>query len=358
MKNLGEYMESVKVLKKKIFQIFQKQQFLYSANFRKFKRDSSRQRVILIDTPLHGNLGDQAIVLAEQMFISEMLEFNYYEFTQAEYIVGRKELAKDIYKDDILLITGGGFIGTLWQNEEDILISILKDFKNNKIMIFPQTVFFEDTKYGILEKKRLLNAIKECSNIGIFLRDNASYKIMTEEKNLSKCQYFLVPDIVTYFKPEFSEEKRTKILFCMRCDKEKNTDRNAIYEIFHSLIEAGEDALYTDTVVHKRIGKKERQKAVRGKLFEFSSAKLVITDRIHGMLFAAVTGTPCIAMDNISRKVSGAYEWIQYLDYVQFVEEKELTLDIVRDMLNKKGCNYSNSKLQEYYELMKKEIVS
>ena len=76
------------------------------------------------------------------------------------------------------------------------------------------------------------------------------------------------------------------------------------------------------------------------------------------MLFAAVTGTPCIALDNVSKKVSGAYEWIQYLDYIQFKDEKEITLDHIWDMLGKKNCVYSNLELQEYYDLMKKEIAS
>lgn len=351
-------MKLVKRYVKKIFRIYDKQKFLFSSNFRKFKQDGSRQRVILIDTPTHGNLGDQAIALVEQKFITEVLDFSYYEFTKMEYIVGRSELVKAVHKDDILLIHGGGFIGTLWKNEEDILISILKDFGKNRIVILPQTAYFEDTRSGVLEKERFMEVVKECADIKIFLRDKVSYRILTKEMSLSKQQCFLVPDIVTYLIAEMEEQQRKKILFCMRKDVEKISDENQLFKIFHSLTETGEDVIFTDTTVNRKIGKKKRQKAVKAKLFEFSSAKLVITDRIHGMLFAAVTGTPCIAMDNISRKVSGAYEWIQYLDYVQFVEEKEFTLDIVRDMLNKKGCNYSNSKLQEYYELMKKEIVS
>lgn len=343
---------------KKIFRIYKKKKFLYSFHFRRFKQDGSRQRVILIDTPIHGNLGDQAIVLAEQKFISEMLEYDCYEFTQAEYIIGKNELTEAVHKEDILLIHGGGFIGTLWQNEEDTLISILQDFSENRIVIFPQTVFFEESWNGILEKKRLKGAVKECENIKIFLRDRTSYRIMTEEMSLSEQQCFLVPDIVTYLNAEAGKHQRNKILFCMREDKEKTSDENQLLSIFYSLAETGEDVAFTDTMVNKKIGKKKRQKAVEDKLLEFSSAKLVITDRIHGMLFAAVTGTPCIAMDNISRKVSGTYKWIQYLDYVRFVDEEGLTLDLVWEMLDKKECNYSNIELQEYYDIMKQEILS
>lgn len=358
IKSIEEKMKRIKTGLKKVHLIYKKWVFLFSDNYKKIKQDKHKRKLILIDTPAHGNLGDQAIALAEQKFIREMLGLNFYELTKEDYFVGQKALSKSIRREDMLLIHGGGFLGTLWQKEEDIFLSILKEFSFNKIVVLPQTVFFEDSDYGRLERERLKKSIQECADLKIFLRDKNSYRIMTEELHLDKRQCFLVPDIVTYLKVESGNQKRTKILFCIRRDKEKTSDEKQLLTIFHSLEEAGEDVTFTDMVVDRRIGKKERQKAVSSQFLKFSSAKLVITDRIHGMLFAAVTGTPCIALDNISKKVSGAYEWIQYLDYVQFKDEKEITLDLIWDMLGKKNCVYSNLELQEYYDLIKKEIAS
>lgn len=358
IKSIEEKMKRIKTGLKKVHLIYKKWVFLFSDNYKKIKQDKHKRKLILIDTPAHGNLGDQAIALAEQKFIREMLGLNFYELTKEDYFVGQKALSKSIRREDMLLIHGGGFLGTLWQKEEDIFLSILKEFSFNKIVVLPQTVFFEDSDYGRLERERLKKSIQECADLKIFLRDKNSYRIMTEELHLDKRQCFLVPDIVTYLKVESGNQKRTKILFCIRRDKEKTSDEKQLLTIFHSLEEAGEDVTFTDMVVDRRIGKKERQKAVSSQFLKFSSAKLVITDRIHGMLFAAVTGTPCIALDNISKKVSGAYEWIQYLDYVQFKDEKEITLDLIWDMSGKKNCVYSNLELQEYYDLIKKEIAS
>ena len=77
-----------------------------------------------------------------------------------------------------------------------------------------------------------------------------------------------------------------------------------------------------------------------------------------GMLFAALTGTPCIALNNVSGKVSGAYEWIRHLDYIQFVEEQKLTKETVNNLLKIQGGRYSNRELSGFYSLMKKEITS
>ena len=358
IKSIEEKMKRIKTGLKKVYLIYKKWVFLFSDNYKRIKQDKHKRKLILIDTPAHGNLGDQAIALAEQKFIREMLGLDFYELTKEDYLVGKKALSKVIRREDMLLIHGGGFLGTLWQNEEDIFLSILKEFSSNKIVVFPQTVFFEDSDHGRLERERMEKSIKECAALKIFLRDKNSYRIMTENLHLTNRQCFLVPDIVTYLKAESGNQKRTKILFCIRRDKEKTSDEKQLLTIFHSLEEAGEDVTFTDMVVDRRIGKKERQKAVSSQFIKFSSAKLVITDRIHGMLFAAVTGTPCIALDNVSKKVSGAYEWIQYLDYIQFKDEKEITLDHIWDMLGKKNCVYSNLELQEYYDLMKKEIAS
>ena len=65
-----------------------------------------------------------------------------------------------------------------------------------------------------------------------------------------------------------------------------------------------------------------REFEVERKFDEFRRARLVITDRLHGMIFAAITGTPCIALNNSSGKVEGVWSlWLRHLDYVKFVRE-------------------------------------
>jgi pyruvyl transferase EpsI len=148
-------MKRIKTGLKKVYLIYKKWVFLFSDNYKRIKQDKHKRKLILIDTPAHGNLGDQAIALAEQKFIREMLGLDFYELTKEDYLVGKKALSKVIRREDMLLIHGGGFLGTLWQNEEDIFLSILKEFSSNKIVVFPQTVFFEDSDHGRLERERM-----------------------------------------------------------------------------------------------------------------------------------------------------------------------------------------------------------
>lgn len=114
----------------------------------------------------------------------------------------------------------------------------------------------------------------------------------------------------------------------------------------------------TKSIVAGNIYREKREEKVQAKLEEFSNAKLVITDRLHGMVFSALAGTPCIAIDNVSKKVSGVYNWISYLDYIKVVESEDLiNEDLIRQMISSGKGKYTNEALREYYHEMVECII-
>ena len=46
------------------------------------------------------------------------------------------------------------------------------------------------------------------------------------------------------------------------------------------------------------INKKVEEEKIEEMLKKYRKCQLVITDRLHGMIFAAITSTPCIALGN------------------------------------------------------------
>jgi len=113
---------------------------------------------------------------------------------------------------------------------------------------------------------------------------------------------------------------------------------------------SGEDIHYTDTVIERGVSIDERYVVLDSKFDEFRKAKLVITDRLHGMLFAAVTGTPCIALDNKSGKVRGCYQTIKHLKYIEVVSNLNEISDYVVRLLRLGSCEYDNNCLLQYYD--------
>ena len=56
------------------------------------------------------------------------------------------------------------------------------------------------------------------------------------------------------------------------------------------------------------IGREARAARVNEELKRFAGHRAVITDRLHGMIFAAVTGTPAVVLRSSDRKIEEYYE--------------------------------------------------
>lgn len=101
-----------------------------------------------------------------------------------------------------------------------------------------------------------------------------------------------------------------------------------------------------------------RKEIVEQQLSRFASAKLIITDRLHGMVFAALVGTPCIVFNNYNHKVCGTYDWIKALPYIRLAENYRSAIEYVSELINMNDQTFDYSLLSEYYdqivELIKK----
>ena len=109
-------------------------------------------------------------------------------------------------------------------------------------------------------------------------------------------------------------------------------------------------------IVKGPITPKQRENALQMKFEEFSAVELVITDRLHAMIFCALTGTACIVVASKSPKVRGCYEWINTLDYIRFVDDvSQITEEYYK--IPKTAHKYDNSNLLSYYEELAQDIL-
>lgn len=303
---------------------------------RKLKK--RQKRFILLGTPLHGNLGDQAISIAEHKYLQKEFEDrSTIEIPRYYFEMFEKQLKKYIKESDVILIHGGGFLGTLWIAEEYFVRKIIQQYPNNPIVIFPQTVFYAKDENARLELKRSEEIYNKHEKLYICAREKFSFEFMKEHYN--QCKIIFVPDIVLYLsnKLKLDEKTREGILFCFRKDKEKQIDDKTINLLNEIAKGTGEKITNTDTVVNYNVYMKNREEEV-GKLWnEFTESKLVVTDRLHGMIFSAITGTPCIVFRNSNYKVEGVYEWIKDLDYINFVNDIEEFRVVFQAVYNKRS---------------------
>lgn len=296
------------------------------------------KRIIHVATPEHGNLGDQAIVCAEHR-IFECCGFaeKIIEIPNSVYLKYSGLIKHFVRPQDLIVIDGGGNLGTLWENEDDKIADIIYRFKENKIFVFPQTCYYGKDSSARLKRNSEIYA--GASGLTLTFRDKASYDFAKINFPTVNCKY--VPDIVLSIKNAVGQKMRKGVLLCFRKDLEKVIEGQSIDAIKKYLRNKGMPYTETDTVICQTVSAKERKMALHDKWTEFGSAGLVITDRLHGMVFAAITGTPCIAVDNVSKKVSGVYAWINELPYIRVLENPADILENIQEMYSETGFDYN-----------------
>lgn len=322
-------------------------------SYSKLQKKNDEKEYILFGTPIHGNIGDQAITIAENKLLKDIGIKNVFEIISPKIDELSKILKNIISEKTILMVHGGGFLGNQWIKEQKRVENVIETFPNNKIVIFPQTVFFTDNNEGKLAEEKAKTVFSSHKNLVICAREKRSYSLMKEL--FKNAKIILVPDIVLYLDEFKTNNVREGILLCLRSDPEaklKNDDRKEIYD---TASRYDNNIKWTDTVINEMILQDEREKYLHEKLEEFSKSKLVITDRLHGMIFAAMTKTPCIVMGNYNHKVKGVYEWISDLQYVKYIDSLNDIENAIKLLYNLKVEKYNcvNKKL---YEQLIKEL--
>lgn len=319
---------------------------VYLKEFEKHPRS-----VFLLMTPEHGNVGDQAIAKAETVFLKNHT-VNYIEVTSKKLNEMRWANCLNIFNGLPILVNGGGNLGTLWMDVEDLQREIILQNPKSNIYFLPNTIFYEDSDWGQKELHNSVHIYNSHKKLTIYAREHMSYNFM---KSIYK-DVRLVPDMVLSMKPAETGKKRRGCVLCLRSDPERTRTQehdDIIRQQAESLF--GEQVAESDMVIPGSISVDQREATLNEKFEQFASAQLVITDRLHGMIFCAITGTPCIVIDSKSPKVRGCYEWIRHLDYIRFAEKAE---DIAAEYraIPDGPHHYDNSHLIYYYESLAEDI--
>lgn len=321
-------------------------------------KKSTTSRIFLIGTPLHGNLGDHAIAFAEKMLIVENLK--KYELIDIQFNAVNqsiKVMKNLINKEDILILNGGGNFGIEYFEEEELRRQVILNFQMQKVILFPQTIYFGDSDQGKEELKKSKSIYNAHPNLALVAREKKSYEIMRRE--FSNNKVLLTPDIVLYLNQSNPVAKRNDILLCFRKDVESILNDEIKEELIRN-ISLKRNVIVTDTVVDYSIKKSKREKELFYIWALFKSSELVITDRLHGMVFAAITSTPCIVISNYNHKVKGTYDWIKHLPYIKFVENPNNVLGHIDELLSlsSRELAYDNGFALDYYNAIITSINS
>ena len=321
----------------------------------KYIRTVAFRKAVLLQSPLHGNLGDQAIYKAE----AEMLNRLKVSFCDFPWTCGiENECAAVTPSGKLVLLHGGGYLGQLWPGEESRFRETLKAFRRNRIIVFPQTIFFdmesEEGRECLEESKRIYEGHPDLT---VFVRERFSFQFM--RKYMPKVHVEMVPDMAMILSCSFDNKKRHGAMICLRKDREKTVSEEDREKLLSFVNAKYQRIFVTDTVLPDNFSIDQRESALTKKLAEFASVKLVVTDRLHGMIFAAITETPCIVVNSRSYKIRGSFEWLKDLGYIRFMEKPEEIPALMQE-LEKMKPQYPREKaecsMKPLYDLIKNSI--
>lgn len=324
----------------------------YRAIFVKKKKCNPRT-VYLVLTPEHTNLGDHAIA-SEVIRLLDRLGIDYIEITDIQLMRLKYFKLLGVMNKAPILINGGGNMGTLWLGVEQMMREIVKSNPKSPVFILPNTVFYEDSDWGKEELERSRTLYNAHKRLVVYAREQTSYDTMDGVYHNVK----LMPDMVLFRNECTAGMERKGCLLCLRNDLEKTMGQEE-----QAALEAqvrgifGDCIAYTDTHAKKGVPIDQRKAELDAKFSEFRSAELVITDRLHGMIFCAITGTPCIVLDSKSPKVRGCYEWIKDLPYIRFADSVSQIAQEY-NQIPKAVHQYDNAFAQPYYEQLSQDILS
>ncbi|WP_140494510.1 polysaccharide pyruvyl transferase family protein [Bifidobacterium sp. UTBIF-78] len=289
------------------------------------KRHNGRRsatNILLCDVPNHGNLGDQAIALAEEAYLSG-LGLRYDEVDQIGDIEDLVYYRHILPADTTVILHGGGNMGSLYKSFEFLRAADIGAFPHGRVISMPQTADYRDAE-GRMLSRYMRHVYASVRHVMLLARDEPSFAVM--KRLFPSAQIELTPDIVMTYETPYAHspmEKRRGALVAFRSDGEV-ASHPSFEDVSDRLNALGlSDVKKTDTALGTggllNIPAAKREPMVYDKLREFSCARIVVTDRLHGMVMSAITGTPCVAFNNSNGKVRALYEtWLRSCPYIRF----------------------------------------
>lgn len=273
--------------------------------------------IVFLDIPVYGNIGDLLIMHGTLAFFEQ-------HNISPKYIASALNFRNTVIgKQDTILFQGGGNLGDLYPVHQKFREKIVSEYKNNRIIILPQTIHFDSEQHYA----ECCDIFSTHSDLHLIVRDKPSYRLALKMTS----NVYLLPDMAHQLFPIRCDAPDTQKILCLkRRDQERHefmtshradltTDWHALLHLHLFLIKCFAiclngwskipGGLKTDMAAMNlwlHYSKYLISRAVR--LFEPYS--LIMTNRLHGHILASLMGKPNVLFDNRYGKNSAyANQW-------------------------------------------------
>lgn len=290
-------------------------------------------KILILGVADYENLGDHAIAYAQRKFVDKIVAGNQKRLiVEVPSRTPIRHVIDIIAPDDVLLFTGGGNFGDFYNFAQDIFTPIIEAFPTHPKVFFPQSFTFKsDTDFSderSVSGKLLAACNLAGNNLTIVARESKSFGLF--KKHFPNNNILFTPDIVlslnvrdNYYVEHASEYKRGIKLF-MRGPGEKVLDEH-IQEDFVTSLKMLRGYVDMDAEDYPSDVSIDGRKLALTKLWAtIAGNEVLVTDRLHGLIFAHITGTPCLVFDNHNSKIKMTVkDWLSNTPGIVFVDPRE-----------------------------------
>jgi pyruvyl transferase EpsO len=276
---------------------------------------------VLIDFPHHGNVGDSAIWLGEMAYLKSRNCKVGYTCDARNY---NAEAMRSAIGNGIILITGGGNFGDLYAIHQNLRERVIREFPDNRIIQFPQSIYFADD--GNLARSQAI--LSQHKDFHFVVRDTVSHHLARQHYDNPS---YLCPDMAMMLdlRPLRSQRKTSDVVVLSRVDKEKAAHLTAetgaqlnsvmmdwldepepkhqwLYDWSHRRLRWGSSKIppfILNGLALMAANAMARQRLARG-LDLLGQGNVVVTDRLHAIILSWLGGTPVFFVDNNYNKLS------------------------------------------------------
>ncbi len=269
----------------------------------------------------YGNLGDVAITYAQhKLLASKYPDHIVMEVPISSTLEGIEFVKREGKDSDIITTVGGGNTGDMYDQIESLRQLVFDSFPENKIISFPQTIDFSESSHGQKMLQKAIKCYSRHKNLTLIAREEVSFETYT--KYFPKNQVLLLPDIVMTLDKTTPMYERKGVLVCLRDDKEKKMtpdQESALLELLKT--NYGKVTQGDTHIGGTQMSLRKRVREVNKLWDAFRRSELVVTDRLHGMIFCFITNTPGMVFLNNNHKVLTSYAWIKKAKHIQLVTD-------------------------------------
>ncbi|MDR1568031.1 MAG: polysaccharide pyruvyl transferase family protein [Streptococcaceae bacterium] len=333
------------------------------AEFTEAIKSSTRKKIILLDPPEHVNLGDIAIAYAERSFLEELAPKNGFDVFMGALNAGFTlvDALKNkglISQEDIVCLHGGGNFGNLYIGEEIIRRYASQKLPKIKKVMFPQSFYFTPDNYGEKARKHSIKVYNQNQSWSLFARESYTKKFF--EENYPNCLIGYTPDIVLSLNiiEQLNPSVRKGAMTLFRADIEKAVSTSMIETVTSYLATRFDEVSVSDTVVNQAVLLSHQKDYLFNIWNELAAKELVLTDRLHGMIFAYITETPCIVFGNSYPKIAQTYhDWLADCNFIKYIQD--VTIENVAQAIDElKEVTPKRLDLADKFEPLKQAILN